>query len=315
MVILLKEEKRRQRLIQERQHQDKELKMLKQKAKEQEGKIKGRIIRGGYNRDKLSYNIKEERAQKGQTKAHNQFANRIDTLTENLVDIIPERSKISFDFHDNPAFNSNSSLVLDATDLKKTFSDILFYGVSFHLKKGDRLIIQGPNGSGKSTLLNIIMNLIQADEGFVNISTSNIGYLDQEQASLSLEKSAVELLQEDPKINATYESAITNLSQFGVYNYHDLKSSLKMLSIGCRRKVQLCQIILRKCPIILLDEPTNHIDFPSLEAIEDILLDFPGIIVATTHDRYFSEKVGTHILNLEQFQFTKEKAEIQEIRM
>jgi len=299
---LEEEEKRRQRAIQERQHQDKELKILKQKAKEQEEKIKGRIIRGAHNRDKLSYNNREQRAQRGQTKAHNQFADRIETLTENLVDVIPERPKMSFDFSDYPSYNSNVALTLDVSNVSKSFSDnTLFKDLSFSLRKGDRLVIQGANGCGKSTLLKIIMNLIQPDEGTVSINTSNVGYLDQEQEGLAQDKSAIDLLKDDPLIKASHETAVKNLLHFGIHSYHDLKTPLKLLSVGCRRKAQLCQIVMRKCPILLLDEPTNHIDFLSLETIEDTLLSFPGIIIAASHDRYFAEKVATQTLNLEEF--------------
>ena len=149
------------------------------------------------------------------------------------------------------------------------------------------------------------MNLISADNGTVTTSTSNIGYLDQEQEGLPLDKTAVELLKEDPSINAPFEIA-NYLSHFGIFTYHDCKSPLKLLSIGCRRKVQLCQIVMRKCPILLLDEPTNHIDFLSLEAIENTLLSFPGIIIAATHDRYFTEKVATQVLDLESFKVNRQ---------
>eukprot|EP01117_Protostelium_nocturnum_P018201 TRINITY_DN7568_c0_g1_i1.p1 TRINITY_DN7568_c0_g1~~TRINITY_DN7568_c0_g1_i1.p1 ORF type:complete len:543 (+),score=138.72 TRINITY_DN7568_c0_g1_i1:171-1799(+) len=296
---LEEEERRRQRAIQDRQHQDKELKVLKHKAKEQEGKIKARILREGHNRDKLSYNNREERAQKGHTKVHNQYSSKIENLSSNLIDVVPERSKVSFDFSDNQAVNS-SSLTLDVSRITKSFTNLLFRNVSFSLRKGDRLIIQGPNGSGKSTLLRIIMKLIEADEGKVETSTSNIGYLDQEQEGMPLDDSAIQLIEEDKMIRTTHEAAIKSLTHFGLYSYHDLKSPLKLLSIGCRRKAQLAQIVMRKCPIILLDEPTNHIDFPSLEAIEETLLSFPGIVIAATHDRYFTEKIATQVLNLEE---------------
>ena len=288
-------------MIQERQHQDKELKILKQKAKEQEGKIKGRLLRGEHDRDKRSYNHREQRSQKGEANAHNRFADRIETLNDNLVEAIPERSKVNFDFSDNPADNSNYNLMLEVSNVTKSYTKLLFHDLSFTLRKGDRLIIQGPNGSGKTTLLRIIMNLIQADEGNINITTSNIGYLDQEQEGMPLDISAVDLLKEDPLIHASTEKAIKNLCHFGILAYHDFKSPLKFLSVGCRRKAQLCQIVMRKCPVLLLDEPTNHIDFPSLEAIEETLLSFPGIIIAATHDRYFTEKVATQVLNLENF--------------
>jgi ATPase subunit of ABC transporter with duplicated ATPase domains len=287
---LEEEEKRRQRLIEERQHQEKELENLKLKANHAKGKVKTRIIRSGSDRDKLSYNNKEQRAQKGDAKAFTQLAEKVERLTDNLVDVIPERSQISFDFDDNPAFSA-SLLNIEVSNVGKSFKRPLFSGVSFTLTKGDRLIIQGPNGSGKSTLMKIIVQLIQPDEGSVAISGNAIvGYLDQEQESLPLDKSTISLLKDDPLIGATDKKAIRNLRNFGIYTWHDLKGPLKTLSIGCRRKAQFCQLIMRKTSILLLDESTNHIDFLSLEFIEDSLLTFSGIIIAATHDRYFTEK-------------------------
>lgn len=301
---LEEEEKRRKRAIQERQRQEKELKILKQKSNQFEGKIKGRIIRPRTERNKLGYDLKEQRAQKGRNNAYLQISEKIEYINDNLVDVIPERTQISFDFDDNPALITYN-LRLDVSDISKSYDYPLFSNVTFTLGKGERLVIQGPNGAGKSTLLKIIMNLTQADGGSVTLSSNAvIGFLDQEQESLPLDKSAVELLREDPLINASKKEAIKNLCNFGIYTWHDLKSPLKELSIGCRRKVQLCQIIMRKCTILLLDEPTNHIDLPSLEIIEEALLNFPGIIVAATHDRYFTEKVGTRILNLPDFKPT-----------
>lgn len=299
---LVQEEKKRQRAIQERQHQDKELKVLKQKAIQIKSKTKDRKIREGCDRDKLSYNNKEQRVQDGRTKAFNQFNRKQDLITDNLVDVVDERVKISFDFNDELTSKSLSSLRIEVSNISKSFEEVLFHDVSFTLKSGDRLIIQGANGSGKSTLMRIIMKLAQADEGTINISNGAIvGYLDQEQETMDLEKSAIELLMEDEMIKASKKQAINNLCNFGIHEWQDLNSPLKTLSIGCRRKAQLCQIIMKNSTILLLDEPTNHIDFPSLEVIEEALIGFPGIIIAATHDRYFSEKVGTKILNLSEY--------------
>ncbi|ANZ77638.1 BA75_05248T0 [Komagataella pastoris] len=295
---LKEEEKRRQRLIEERKHQQKELKKLTLKANQAKGKVKSRIVRSGTDRDKLSYNNKEQRAQKGVNRAFTQLSDKVDQLKDDLMDVIPERRHISFDFDDNPAFSA-SLLSIEVSNVSKSFERTLFSNVSFTLTKGDRLIIQGPNGSGKSTLMKIIMSLIEPDEGSVTISgNAKVGYLDQEQESLPLDKSPISLLKKDPSINATDANAITILCNYGIYTWHDLKNPLKTLSIGCRRKAQLCQLNMRGSSILLLDEPTNHIDFPSLEFIEEALLTFPGIIIAATHDRYFTEKVGTRILDL-----------------
>lgn len=297
---LEEENKRRQGLVEERRFQDKELKKLKSKAAQAQSKVKARIIRSGSNRDKLSYNNKEQRAQKGTTGIVNQLSDKVEHLNDNLVEVIPERSQISLDFDDLPAFSS--LLGITVTGLSKSYERQIFSNVSFTLTKGERLIIQGPNGSGKTTLNRILMGLTEPDHGTVSISGNAIvGYLDQEQENLPMEKSPIELLEEDAKINASKQTAIRNLRDFGIYKWHDLKSPLKKLSVGCRRKSQLCQIVMRKCSILILDEPTNHIDFPSLEVIEDALLTFPGIIIATTHDRYFTEKVATRVIDFSNY--------------
>lgn len=297
---LEEEEKRRQKLIRERCFQDKELKKIKSKAAEAQSKVKARIIRSGSDRDKLSYNNKEQKAQKGSTGLVKQFSGKAEHLTDNLVDVIPERSQLSFDFGELPTFSSRLEITL--TDVSKSYEKQIFSNVSFTLVKGERIVIQGPNGSGKTTLNRILMGLTEPDHGRVFISgNAVVGYLDQEQENLPLDKSPVELLEEDNTINASKQKAIRYLRDFGIYKWQDLKNPMKRLSVGCRRKAQLCQIIMRKCSVLILDEPTNHIDFPSLENIEDALLKFPGIIFATTHDRYFTEKVATKVIDISKY--------------
>ncbi|QLQ81759.1 hypothetical protein HG537_0G00120 [Torulaspora globosa] len=294
---LEEEDRRRRRLVEERRFQDKELKKLKSRIQQAQSKVKARIIRSGSDRDKLSYNNKEQRAQKGTTGLVNQFTEKAEHISESLVDVIPERLQLSFDFDELPAFSFLLGITVDG--LSKSYEKPVFSNLSFTLIKGERLVIQGPNGCGKTTLNQILVGLTGPDRGTVSISgNAVVGYLDQEQETLPLEKSPLQLLQEDKFINASKQRAIRNLRDFGIYTWHDLKSPLKALSVGCRRKTQLCQLIMRKCSILVLDEPTNHIDFPSLEAIEDALLTFPGIIIATTHDRYFTEKVATRVLDL-----------------
>lgn len=161
----------------------------------------------------------------------------------------------------------------------------------FHADKRSK-IGQGPNGSGKSTLSQILMGHIKPDHGTVSISwNAVVGYLDQEQENLPLENSSTELLEEGTKINVSRQTTVRNLRDFGIYKWRNLKTPLKNLSAGCRRKPQLCQIIMRKQSKLVLDEPFNHIDFPSLEVIEDALLTFPGIIIATTNGRYLGKRL------------------------
>ncbi|QLL34639.1 hypothetical protein HG536_0H00130 [Torulaspora globosa] len=297
---LEEEDKKRRRLIEQRRFQDKELKKLKSKVQQAQSKVRARIIRSGSDRDKLSYDNREQRAQKGTTGLVNLLTEKAEYLNESLVEVIPERLQLSFDFDELPAFSFLLGITVEG--ISKSYEKLLFSNLSFTLIKGERLVIQGPNGCGKTTLNQILLGLTEPDHGTVSISgNAVVGYLDQEQENLPLDKSPLKLLEEDNSINASKQTAIRNLRDFGIYKWHDLKSPLKELSVGCRRKAQLCQIIMRKCSILVLDEPTNHIDFPSLEVIEDALLTFPGIIIATTHDRYFTEKVATRVIDLSSY--------------
>jgi ATPase subunit of ABC transporter with duplicated ATPase domains len=275
---LKEEEKKRQLSIQERHLQEKELKSIQQKHVHLKGRTMDRKIRDlstGGDQDKLSYNHHEQRVQHGRTKALNQFTRMSDQITEDLVEIVPERPRITFEFDQD---RDMSSVFIEVHNVTKSFKETLFRDVSFTLRGGARMIIQGPNGSGKSTLMKIMMNLMESDQGNVSFSSGAIvGYLDQEQENLPLDKTPVELLMEDPLIQASKETAITNLCHFGIFAWNDISGPMKTLSIGCRRKAQLCQIMMRKSTILILDEPTNHIDFPSLEVIEEALLRFPGI--------------------------------------
>ncbi|KAM3164082.1 ATPase of the ATP-binding cassette [Lachancea thermotolerans] len=213
---LEEENKRRQRLIEERRFLDKELKKQKSKAVQAQSKVKTRVIKSGSDRDKLSYNNKEQRAQKGVMGLANQLSDKVEHLNDNLVDIIPGISKISFEFDGLPALSS--LLGVTVTEVSKSYEKQIFANISLTLTKGERLIIHGPNGSGKTTLNRILMGHTKPDHGTVSISgNAVVGYLDQEQENLPLEKYPIELLEENTKICASRQTAIRNLRDFGIY--------------------------------------------------------------------------------------------------
>ena len=146
------------------------------------------------------------------------------------------------------------------------------------------------------------MGIISADEGKVAISEQvKLGFLDQEQDTLNLNQTIIELLENDPLIKLEKEEIIQKLEEFGTFYPQELRLPLSRLSIGCRRKTQLIQIILQGANALILDEPTNHIDLLILEKIENQLINFPGPILVASHDRYFIEKVCNQVANIEKF--------------
>ena len=199
------------------------------------------------------------------------------------------------------SFPKNLSIKLQ--NISKSYGDkVLFKNFSLELKPDDKLTIKGPNGSGKSTLLKIVMGIISADKGKVSISEQvKLGYLDQEQETINLNQTIIELLETDPLIKLEKTEIIQKLEEFGIFYPQELSLSLFQLSIGCRRKVQLIRAILQGANVLILDEPTNHIDLLSLEKVENQLINFPGLILAVSHDRYFIQKVCNRVVNIEEF--------------
>lgn len=295
---LKEQEKNRIRLMQENAMQKKELRTLISKLRHTRSHQHQYKARSDSN--KKSFNARGERKQKSTSHVTLQLKRKIDLIENNLVNVPKKASELSIDLE--KAHSERGSFVYLENLSKQINGVTLFSGVSLTVKQKERIVIHGKNGQGKTTLLKIIAGMIPPDIGNVVCSSKDrIGFLDQEQETLNLSLTPIELLMMDEKIELSESSLIVELGQFGIYRKEDLFTPLQFLSIGSRRKAQLAQIILRGCDILLLDEPTNHIDLPSLEHIEEKLIEFPGPVIAVSHDRYFTKKIATQELFLEIF--------------
>lgn len=291
-------EKERERLKGKFLRQQKELKTLKSNIDNLTSSKENQNFKSRKDSDKLSFNAHGQRKQKGKGRMVNQLKNKLESIEDNTVHVPKKRSEVSIDITE--AYSGRKSSVSLESISKKIGSSILFSGVSFDLSCGQRLVVQGRNGTGKTTLLKIIAGIIPPDTGVVNLNGCNtVGFLDQEQETLDLDLTPIELLLSDSRISLSESTLVSKLTRFGIYRKEDLHTPLELLSIGCRRKAQLAQIILRGSDVLLLDEPTNHLDLPSLEHIEEQLLEFPGPIIAVSHDRYFIKKFATQRISLD----------------
>ncbi|MCY3573856.1 MAG: ABC-F family ATP-binding cassette domain-containing protein [Chloroflexi bacterium] len=203
---------------------------------------------------------------------------------------------IEFDFDPLP-LASQEPLRLDELALR--FGSLqLFAGANAVLRKGERVALVAPNGGGKTSLLRLIAGEMKPSQGSVIIMPgAALGYLDQTGAAFDESQNIVDLLREISPDSP--DSLLTLLHRSGLFrDAHLAGKSVAELSLGQRRKLGLACLIHSRANLLLLDEPTNHLDLMSLEALERALLDFPGAILAATHDRAFIDKVATTIWRL-----------------
>jgi len=189
--------------------------------------------------------------------------------------------------------------VLEAEDLSMRFTgkETLFKGVSFSIKKGDKVALIGPNGIGKTTLLKIIIGEYKSLSGDIREGVHlRIGYYDQASQKLSEDKTIFqELADTYPKLTNT---EIRNILAAFLFTGDDVFKEINLLSGGERGRVSLAKIMLGGANFLILDEPTNHLDLFSKEILEEALRDFPGTVLYISHDRYFINSTATKILEL-----------------
>jgi ABC transport system ATP-binding/permease protein len=178
----------------------------------------------------------------------------------------------------------------------------LFSGLSFVLAPGVRLGLLGPNGSGKTTLLRIVTGELEADSGEIRRAASvNIVYFDQNRERLDPDVPLRKALAPDGDSVIYRERAIhvAGWASRFLFRQEQLELPVGRLSGGEQARVLIARMMLAPADVLLLDEPTNDLDIPTLEVLEDSLLDFPGAVVLVTHDRYLLDRVSTVIVGLD----------------
>ncbi|MDP4274839.1 MAG: energy-dependent translational throttle protein EttA, partial [Bacteroidota bacterium] len=195
------------------------------------------------------------------------------------------------------------SKVIESQGVSKAFGDkLLFENLEFSLPPAGIVGVIGPNGAGKTTLFRLIMNLEKPDTGTFNIGdTVKIGYIDQAHASIDPEKTIYQVISNDSDIIQMGGKTINARSYVARFNFTgaDQEKKCAVLSGGERNRLHLALTLKEEANVLLLDEPTNDIDINTLRALEEGLEDFAGCAVIITHDRWFLDRVATHILAFE----------------
>ena len=194
-------------------------------------------------------------------------------------------------------------LVVEAQQLCKGFGDrLLIDGLDFNLPRGGIVGIIGPNGAGKTTLFRMLVGQEQPDSGTLRIGdTVKLAYVDQSRDSLDGSKTVWQEISDGLDLVAIGSYQINSRAYVGRFNFKgpDQQKFIKDLSGGERNRVHLAKLLKSGGNVLLLDEPTNDLDVETLRALEEALLTFAGCAVIISHDRWFLDRVATHILAFE----------------
>ena len=194
-------------------------------------------------------------------------------------------------------------LVLKAENLKKAFGDkLLFENLSFNLPAGGIVGVIGPNGAGKTTLMRIITGQEKPDEGTFRIGeTVKLGYVDQSRDALNNDNTVWQEISDGNDTLLLGKREVPSRAYVAQFNFKgaDQQKKVGQLSGGERNRVHMAKMLKSGANVLLLDEPTNDLDVDTLRALEEALMDFPGCAVITSHDRWFLDRLATHILAFE----------------
>ncbi len=202
-----------------------------------------------------------------------------------------------------PAGQHLGDLVIETKNLSKAFGDkVLIKDLTFRLPAGGIVGIIGPNGAGKTTLFRMMTGQEQPDSGTIRVGdTVDLGYVDQSRDSLEADKTVFQEIgggHDSFTMGGRNVNARAYVARFN-FKGSDQEKKVGNLSGGERNRVHLAKLLRKGCNVLLLDEPTNDLDVDTLRALEEAIANFPGCVVVTSHDRWFLDRLATHILAFE----------------
>jgi len=226
---------------------------------------------------------------------------RIRAYEELLAEVGKDRSgKAQINIPPGPRLGD---VVIDAEHLEKGFGErLLIDDLSFKLPPGGIVGVIGPNGAGKTTLFRMIVGQDKPDDGSIRIGeTVKLGYVDQSRDALDGKKTVFEEISGGNDVIKLGNREVQSRAYVGWFNFKgpDQQKKVGQLSGGERNRVHLAKVLMSGANLLLLDEPTNDLDVETLSSLEAALEDFPGCAVIISHDRFFLDRIATHILSFE----------------
>ena len=265
----------------------------KQKRLEQEGRAEDTRVKS-LSRE-LEWVRSAPKARQSKSKAR---LNAYEKLLEQDREQRNETTKITI-----PAGPRLGDVVIEADGLEKGFGEkLLFEAVGFRLPPGGIVGVIGPNGAGKSTLFKLLTSQEDPDKGALRLGeTVKLGYVDQSRDELDDSKTVWEVISGGLDELELGKRTIPSRAYVSLFNFKgsDQQKRVGQLSGGERNRVHLARMLKSGANVLLLDEPTNDLDVDTLRALEEALLDFAGCAVVVSHDRWFLDRIATHILAFE----------------
>lgn len=267
---------------------EKKAKRLEQEAREDKGRQKAIT-------DELAWIRQSPKARQSKSKAR---IRAFDELVEAQENRDPGKAQIVIQ---TPA--RLGSKVIEAKGLTKAFGDkVLFEGLDFTLPPGGIVGVIGPNGAGKTTLFKLITGKEEPDSGSIDIGdTVKLGYVDQSRDHLDANKNVWEEVSDGLDFFKLGKHDVPTRAYVGAFNFKgsDQQKKVGQLSGGERNRVHMAKMLKEGGNVLLLDEPTNDLDTETLAALEEALESFAGCAVVISHDRFFLDRLATHILAFE----------------
>ena len=244
--------------------------------------------------DKMAYDFFGGRVQNTISRGVRAAEEQLRRIEEDPIPKPPKLMQVNSFFNAQPL---QSEIAINAKHVTKCWgTHCVLKDVSFTIGAQARILLFGPNGAGKTTLLKIIIGQEQADDGTVSIvESARIGYLSQD-PHMDAAKTVIETYRYG---QVGYESEfVGRLIGYGLFRLEDMHKKVGQLSLGQRRKLEIARLMAEGPNILLLDEPTNYISLDVLEAFEAAILNFPGPVIAVSHDRWFIQRFGGKLWNL-----------------
>ena len=267
---------------------EKKAKRLEQEEREEAGRQKAIS-------EELEWIRRSPKARQAKSKAR---IRAFDELVEAQENRTPGKAQILIQVPERLGGN-----VIDVKGVSKAYGDkLLFENLSFSLPPGGIVGVIGPNGAGKTTLFRLITGQEQPDEGEIVIGpTVQLGYVDQSRDALAPNKNVWEEISDGLDVFRFGKHEVNTRAYVGAFNFRgpDQQKKVGQLSGGERNRVHMAKMLRKGGNVLLLDEPTNDLDVETLRALEEALENFAGCAVIISHDRFFLDRLATHILAFE----------------